>query len=140
MSERLAVATSKYGPHGDAVTAFLDEVSAADKATWYRFAEIAVPSAAFTAAASAQVHTPMSASVQSAVYSAALASFRALGLKPADMPPGVRVSAVSVGIDGALAAIAAGDKLAAEHRRTLLEPFAALGFATAMAELRTLDE
>jgi hypothetical protein len=140
VGERLAVATSKYGPHGDAVAAFLDEVSAADKAAWYGFAETAVPSVAFAAATSALVDTPFSASVQSALYSAALASFRALGLKPADMPPGVRVSAISVRIDGALAAIAVGDKLAAEHRRTLLEPFAAVGFATATAALRALDE
>jgi hypothetical protein len=133
------VTKSKYGPHGDAVVAFLAEVSATDKATWYRFTEVAVPSAAIEAATSALVDTPFSASVSSAVYGAALASFRALGLKPADMPSGVRVSAVSVRIRGALRAIAAGDKLAAEHRRALLEPFAAVGFATAVAELGKLD-
>ncbi|MGW6130192.1 hypothetical protein ACWFNE_09215 [Cellulomonas sp. NPDC055163] len=127
--------TNKYGAHSEVVEAFLDEVRSTGKPVWRRYAELAVPSRAVVAAGRALNDVALPASVKTSLYSDSLAAFRSTGLTDDDVPEGVYVSRVAGGIQNAATALAAGDALAAAHRRVLLVPFAGCGFASVEAAL-----
>lgn len=120
----------KYGPHGETVARFLDEVRSTDKDMWRAYVERAAPTDAAVDATVALTEVPLAAPVRTAVHSAALAAFRSLGLSADDLPAGVYASAVSGGIKSAAMALAAGDLLDPEHRRALLGPFLESGFTS----------
>ena len=118
----------KFGEHGDLVEAFLDEVRATDVDGWRRFASGEIVGRGLADAAHALVGVSMSASVRAAVYGASLAAFRSLGLTRGALPEPFGVRYVATHIRTAAMALAAGDRLAPEHRRALLAPFVAAGF------------
>ena len=118
----------KFGEHGDLVQAFLDEVRATDLEGWRRFTSGDMAGKGMADAARALGDTSMSASVRAAVYGASLAAFRSLGLTRGALPEPFGVRYVATHIRTAAMALAAGDRLAPEHRRALLAPFVAAGF------------
>jgi hypothetical protein len=74
-----------------------------------------------------------------AVDKAARLTYGSLGLTRDDFTNPLDLGGVKIGISGASKAIAAGGKLAAEHRRVLLVPFVEAGFVSAAEALRVLD-
>ena len=117
---------NKYGKNGEAVAAFLDEVSATDLAGWRAFLELAPASDELIAAVRALNAAPISASARSAVYSAAQKTFRGIGL--GDSGLGTRISIIYSRIDAAAGGLAVRDALTPEHLRVILAPFVAAGF------------
>ncbi len=117
---------NKYGKNGEAVAAFLDEVSATDLAGWRAFLKLAPVSDELIAAVKAANAAPLSASARSAVYGAALKTFRGLGL--GDCGLGTKISTIYSRIDAAARGLAVRDALSPEHLRVILAPFLALGF------------
>jgi hypothetical protein len=115
---------SKYGKNGEAVAAFLEEVSATDLAGWRAFVELESPSKEFTAAVSAAYDAPLSASARSAVISACQRTVRSLGLS--SLGKGIR--GISARVDGGAMGLAVGNGLAPEHLQVILAPFVAAGF------------
>ncbi|HLT10908.1 MAG TPA: hypothetical protein VK028_08880 [Micromonosporaceae bacterium] len=127
-------AHAKFGPHGDRVAAFLEEVRATDKAGWHTFASLPREPGSGRRASAALREIRLSGPVQSAVHSAALAAFRSLELKADDLPDGYRIMAIPTAIDGAVRALAAGPDLAPEHREALLGEFERAGFTSVQAD------
>ena len=117
---------NKYGKNGEAVAAFLDEVSATDLAGWRALLDLASSSDELIAAVKAANAAPLPASARSAVYGAALKTFRGLGL--GDSGLGTKISTIYSRIDAAARALAVRDALSPEQLRVILAPFVALGF------------
>src|SRR6478752_2244375 len=117
---------NKYGKNGEAVAAFLDEVSATDLARWRGLLELAPPSDELIAAVRAANAAPVSAAARSAVYGAALKTFRGLGL--GDSGLGTKISTIYSRIDAAARGLAVRDALSPEQLRVILAPFVAVGF------------
>jgi hypothetical protein len=111
---------NKCGKDGEAVAAFLEEVSATDLARWRAFAELESPSREFSAAVNAAYDAPLSASARSAVHSAYLRTFRGLGLADSGLGKGIR----RISMMG----LAVGDALAPERLSAIFAPFVAAGF------------
>jgi hypothetical protein len=118
--------TSKYGKNGAAVAAFLDEVRTTDLDRWRAFVALESPTREYSNAAKAARDTPLSASVQSAVYSASLKTVRGLGLADAGLGDGFM--RISTRVKGAAMGLAVRDALTPEQLSVILEPFIALGF------------
>jgi hypothetical protein len=116
----------KYGKNGEAVAAFLEEVSATDLNGWRAFLELESNSAEFGAASDAVYQAPLSASARSAVYSACLKIVRGLGL--ANIGPRMGASIIASRVEVAAMGLAVGDGLTPEQLRVILEPFVVLGF------------
>ena len=117
---------NKYGKNGEAVAAFLDEVSATDLAGWRALLDLASSSDVLSAAVKAANAAPLPASARSAVYGAALKTFRGLGL--GDSGLGTKISTIYNRIDTAAMGLAVRDVLSPEHLQVILAPFVAFGF------------
>jgi hypothetical protein len=125
---------SRFGKRGDAVQAFVDEVSATAPDRWQEVFAASTPTPEVLAAAEALREVGLSASVSSAIDSATRTAFRGLGLRKEDFRAGIGVSGLLTDIQYAASALAVGDALAPEHRRVLLEPFRATGFRSVADE------
>jgi hypothetical protein len=125
---------NKYGPHGEDVEEFLAEVEATtDPAVWDQILAQR-DSGARVAAGKALVQIGLPASVDSAVDRGARLAYRSLHLTRNDLPHAfLGLSDVYDTIGDAAAALALGNRLAPEHRRTYLASFAAAGFASVLA-------
>jgi hypothetical protein len=115
---------NKYGKNGEAVAAFLDEVSATDLSEWKAFLELESPSREYSAAVRAAYAVPMSASVRTAVTSACQRTVRGLGLSSL----GRGITRISTRVDGGAMGLAVRDTLTPEQLRVILAPFVALRF------------
>ena len=109
---------SKYGKNGEAVAAFLDEVCATDLAGWQAFLQLAPSSDGLVAAVRAVNAAPLSASARSAVYGAALKTFRGLGL--GDSGLGTKITTIYSRIDAAARGLAVRDALSPEQLRAII--------------------
>ncbi len=125
---------AKFGPRGDLVAQFLDEVRT-KQVDWAAHAEQA-ENPGVTPAMDAITQVKWPRAVLSAVDKAGLEAFASLGLSRADFRDPLALGDVKVSVSSAAKAIAAGDELAIDHRRALLEPFAAAGFQSAATALR----
>src|SRR4051794_28709758 len=128
---------SKYGPHGEQVAEFLDEVRGSEPDVWTALVERVRPSTAQVEAVNAVVAARLSASVQAAVDADAVAAFRSLELSPDDFPGRRQLMRIDDAINAAAFALAAGDQVAPEHAVTLLRPFADVGFTPVVEPLAT---
>jgi hypothetical protein len=117
---------NKYGKNGEAVAAFLDEVSATDLAGWRAFLELESSSDELIAAVRALNAAPLSASARSAVYGAAQKTFRGLGLGDSGLGKGTSI--IYDRVDTAATGLAVRDALSPEQLQVILAPFVALGF------------
>lgn len=117
---------NKYGTNGEAVAAFLEEVTATDLEGWRAFLELESRSAEFSAALRALGDAPLPASARSAVYGAVLQTVRGLGLGDSGLGRGIL--RISNRVDAAATGVAVGDGLAPEQLRAILEPFVAAEF------------
>jgi hypothetical protein len=126
-----------FGPHGDLVGAFLDEV-ASRSVDWVAFTQHPRgPQRLAATQAITEVRWP--AALIDAVGTAGLRTYGSLGLSRSDFADPLHLGRVKRDIGSASKAIAAGGKLAAEHRRVLLVPFVEAGFVSAAEALRVLD-
>lgn len=121
---------NKYGKNGEAVAAFLDEVSATDLARWRAFFEMKLSSAELIAAVEAVNAAPLSASANSAVYGAARKAFRGLGLGDSGLGKGISI--IYARIDTAAKGLAVRDALTPEQLQVILAPFIAIGFKSVL--------
>jgi hypothetical protein len=126
-----------FGPHGDLVGALLDEV-ASQRIDWSEF-EQGPRAERWLATAGALTEIRWPAALIDAVFSGSTRAYSSLGLRRADFSSPLGRSRVRAAIEGASQAIAAGEKLASEHRRVLLAPFVDAGFVSAVEALRVLD-
>jgi hypothetical protein len=126
---------SKYGPQGDQVAEFLDEVRASGPEVWRALLEHVRPSTARVEAVDGVAGARLSASVQAAVDADAVAAFRSLGLTTDDFPGRRELMRIDDAINAAAFALAAGDQVAPEHAVTLLRPFADVGFTSVVEPL-----
>ena len=117
---------NKYGKNGEAVAAFLDEVSATDLSAWRAFLELESSSDGFGAAIDAVAAAPWSASARTAISSACAKIIRGLGL--GNIVPRMGVSIIASRVKVAAMGLAEGDALAPERLRVILAPFISLGF------------
>jgi hypothetical protein len=129
---------SKYGKQGDLVAAFLDEVQTGH-IDWAVVAAESRTDAA-KAAVRAISDVPWPASILGAVDNAGLHAFAARGLTRQDFEHPLDFGLVKSRVSSASQAIAAGGKLASEHQRALLQPFAEAGVRAAAAAMATLDD
>jgi hypothetical protein len=131
--ETTAMATA-YGPHGTLVARFLDEVRTR-QVDWAAHAVLADhPGTSPAMTAITELH--WTDTVLDALDRAGLRVFATLGLSRTDFDDPLALGDVKVSVSSAVKAIAAGDRLAIEHRRALLEPFVAAGFESAATALR----
>lgn len=126
-----------YGPHGDLVDAFLEELQRATPDDWRVFARAVTPSEASVDAVRALPQIRLPAATLTSVSSAALRTYRAV-LPSLDDSAGVgrRRSSIAALIDSAAVAISGHDQLDRTHLAVLLGPFAQVGVATAAQVLR----
>jgi len=129
---------SRFGSQGDLVAAFLAEVRTR-QVDWAEHA-VRAENPGVTPALTAIAELRWPRAVLSAVDKAGLEAFASLGLSRADFADPLALGDVKVSVSSAAKAIAAGDQLAVEHRRALLEPFAAEGFESAAAALQESTE
>jgi hypothetical protein len=129
---------AELGPHGGLVARFLAEV----RTRRVEWAELAVRAdgPGVTPAMHAITELPWPRAVLSAVDGAGLDAFASLGLSRSDFTDPMALGDVRVSVLAAAKAIAAGDQLAVEHRRVLLQAFADEGFESAVAALRESPE
>lgn len=129
---------AELGPHGDLVARFLGEV----RTKHVDWAEHAVraenPGVTPAMIAIAELRWPRA--VLSAVDEAGLEAFASLGLSRADFTDPLALGDAKVSVLSAAKAIAAGDQLAVEHRRALLQAFADEGFESAVVALEGSPE
>jgi len=126
---------TNYGPHNDLVSAFLEQVRAADLEAMRALAAAIVPSDLRVDATRAIADARLSASVRTSVHSAAVKTFRELGLRREDFPGRRDLPRVDTAISTASTAIAAQEQLSPEHLHALLDPFAEVGFTAARTAL-----
>jgi len=117
---------NKYGKNGEAVAAFLEEVSATDLDGWRTFLEHDSRSDEFSAALRAAYAAPLSASARAAVSGASIKTVRGLGL--ADIGQRMGPSIVANRVEVAAMGLAVRDALTPEQLRVIVEPFVAVGF------------
>lgn len=127
----------KFGPRGDLVQAFLDELGSQD-VDWSRFSR-SLRARDLTTAVEAVAEVSWPAAVGDAVDSAARRAYGQLRLDPAAFERPAGRGRVKVAISTATKAIAAGRQLDPHSRRELLEPFAEAGFSAASAALAALE-
>jgi hypothetical protein len=127
----------RFGPHGGLVSAFLEEITirstdwpAVSQRMWGEETLAAVGAISAVRWPAAQL---------GAIDNAGLRAYSALGISRGTFSDPLIALNVKSGIGSALKAIAAGGKLAAEHRRVLLVPFVEAGFVSAAEALRVLD-
>ena len=126
--------SAKFGPRGELVAWFLDEVRT-KQVEWAAHAVRAEnPGVSPAMQAIADLSWPRA--VLNAVDEAGLEAFGSLGLSRSDFEDPLSLGDVKVSVLSALKAVAAGDQLAMEHRRALLEPFVDVGFESAAAAMR----
>lgn len=129
--------TTKFGPQGTRVAAFLDDVRTTDQTTWRTYLELPLqPRDERRGATRATGDVPLSAAVSAAIGKESLQAFRETGIT-SDMFPEkkARFLAILSDIELACTAIAAGEKMSAHHVVTLLEPFARAGLTSAQVEV-----
>ena len=130
----MTTGNARFGPQGDLVARFFAELRTR-RIDWAAHAVRAEnPGVSPAMTAIAELSWPRT--VLNAVDEAGLQAFAALGLSRSDFDDPLALGDVKVSVLSASKAIAAGDRLAIEHRRALLEPFAAEGFESAAAALR----
>ena len=127
----MATAHAEFGPHGDLVALFLEELRTR-RIDWAAHAAHA-QNPGVSPAMLALVELPWPHAVLDAVDRAASHAFASLGLSRSDFDDPLALGDVKVSVLSAVKAIAAGDQLTMRHRRALLGPFAAAGFASAAA-------
>lgn len=133
----MADRNAKFGPHGELVQSFLDELRSRD-VDWPRFSE-ELGRRRLTSAVEAVAGVPWPAAVGDAVDAAARRAYGQLQLDPSAFDRPMGRGRVKVAISTATKAIAAGSKLDPQSRRDLLEPFVQAGFSAAAAALTALD-
>lgn len=137
MSRRQVKVTHTYGTHGDLVEQFLDEVRS-HPTDWPRLAQNAdVPAQRPAVRALSDLRWP--AALLAAVDSAAATAYCSLGVARDSFDDSFALGTIKVAISAAAKAIAARDKLAAEHVETLVRPFADEGYRSAAAVLTSLS-
>lgn len=131
------MARHKFGPNAADVEAFFAEVSqTCDIEQWRTLLEGKNPSKAVLHAMDAVGEVGLSASVDSAIGKASYDALPSIGLSDAAFPGLIMPFSRLMRMLGlAAVALALGEKLPLEHRRTLLGPFAAAGFASAAVGL-----
>gem|GEM_PF-6486242 len=135
------MARNKFGPKGSDVEAFFAEVSEiCDIEQWRTLLEGENSSKATLLAMAAIREVGLSASVDSAIGKARDAALPPIGLSDAAFPGMIMPFSGLMGMLGqAAVALALGEKLPLEHRRTLLGPFAAAGFSSVAVGLADDD-
>lgn len=127
----------KFGPHGELVEAFLDELRSQD-VDWPQFSE-KLRERRLRGAVEAVSGVSWPAAVGDAVDAAARRAYGQLRLDASAFERPMSRGRVKVAISTATKAIAAGSKLDPQSRRDLLEPFVEAGFGAASAALTALD-
>jgi hypothetical protein len=133
----MATGNTEFGPHGDLVARFLDEVRTR-QIDWAAHA-MRIENPGVSPAMTAIIGLSWPGAVLDAVDRAGLRAFASLGLSRADFADPLSLGDVKVSLMSAVKAIAAGDQLAVEHRRALLEPYATAGFESAAAALHASE-
>jgi len=127
-----AVARNKFGPNGPDVEAFFAEVGGVrDLERWRTVLEGKNSSKMVLRAVDAIDEVGLSASVDSAIGKAEYDALPPIGLSDASFPGLIMPFSNLISMLGlAAVALALGDRLPLEHRRTLLGPFAEAGFSS----------
>jgi len=135
------MARSKFGPNGPDVEAFFAEVSeVCDLERWRVLLGGESPSKAVLRAMHAVREVGLSASVDSAIGKATYDALPPIGLSDASFPGLIMPFSSLIEMLGlAAVALALGERLPLEHRRTLLGPFAAAGFSSVAVGLAGAD-
>lgn len=125
--------SSRFGPNGDQVEAFLDEVRT-HPVDWREFVE-ATANDAVLDAVEVVGYTSWPVAIQSAAFKAATDTFASLGLSAADLPGPLDLAEVRNMIVTAVKVLALGDAIPPVHRSAILNPFADAGIERARAAI-----
>jgi hypothetical protein len=129
--------SSKFGPRGELVQQFLDEVQQRDT-DWRALAStVKSPEASAAMAAIADMRWP--GAQVGAIDKASLEAFASLKLTRDSFDHPLALGRVKNSIGAASLAISAGGKLAREHVEALLKPYVVAGFTAAERALAATE-